>query len=253
MKWLFHDLWREFGGDVRCEVASLFAYLLEDRDAFERLDKRKRQGLVPDLMFVHRGAAARRTLGDVKTLHRGTSTYVAADVRQGKRGNAVRKRGHQVHNQYHRKAQRLDRDFGPPLAEGAKGRVEQKLASFGRIKGFVFGAVGESSPDVAEFIKDLADLGAERKWRRMGARNIREARGLIKGLALQAIGIAAVRSAARCKLDRLATALGNDEGSAAQRRAERFNYDEQRRYRRNLQGHRRARRFDGPRARRRGA
>ncbi len=27
-------------------------------------------------------------------------------------------------------------------------------------------------------------MGAERKWRRMGARNIREARGLIKGLAL---------------------------------------------------------------------
>ena len=92
------------------------------------------------------------------------------------------------------------------ITKGAKGRVEQKLASFGRIKGFVFGAVGESSPDVAEFIKDLAVLGAERKWRRMGARNIREARGLIKGLALQAIGIAAVRSAARCKLDRAAEA-----------------------------------------------
>ena len=76
---------------------------------------------------------------------------------------------------------------------------------------------------------------------------MREARGLIRGMARQTIGIAAVRSAARCKLDRLAYIDGGDEGSAADRYRERFGFDEQRRYRRNLAGHRRAQRFSGPR------
>ena len=92
-------------------------------------------------------------------------------------------------------------------------------------------------------------MGAERKWRKMGARDVREAKGIIVGMARQAIGIAAVRSAARCKLDRLAEIDADEEGGAAHWRHQRFNYDEQRRYRRTLAGHRRAQRFSGPRAR----
>ena len=251
LKWVLFDLWREFEGKVRCEVYNLFAYLLEDRDAFDRLTKRKRQGLVPDLMTVGGGYAANRRLNDVKTLHRGSSTYKASDVRAGARGRAVERRGNDVHTDYVRKAKKLDREYGAPLAEGETGPVEAKLAEFGRIRGFVFGAVAESSPDVEAFIDDCAVMGAERKWRSMGARSVREARGLIRGMCLETIGIAAARAAARCKLDRANLMEGNEEGSAAQRRRDRFNYDEQRRYRRNLDGHRRARRFDGPQAHRR--
>ena len=84
----------------------------------------------------------------------------------------------------------------------------------------------------------------------MGARNVLEARGLIKKMALETLGIAAVRANARCKLDRAAAALGGLEGSAARRRSDRYNYEEQQRFSRNLDGHRRAQRFDGWRARR---
>ena len=93
-------------------------------------------------------------------------------------------------------------------------------------------------------------MGAARSWRQMGARNVLEARGLIKKMALETLGIAAVRANARCKLDRAAAALGGLEGSAARRRSDRYNYEEQQRFSRNLDGHRRAQRFDGWRARR---
>ena len=90
-------------------------------------------------------------------------------------------------------------------------------------------------------------MGASRSWRNMGARSELEAKGLIKQMAREAIGIAIVRGNARCKLDKLGAAMAGEEAYAAYRRADRFGYDEQRRFRRNLDGHRRARRFDGPR------
>ena len=87
-------------------------------------------------------------------------------------------------------------------------------------------------------------------WREMGARSVLEARGLLKKMALETLGIAAVRANARCKLDRAALALGGNEGSEARRRTDRYNYEEQRRFRRNLEGHRRNQRFNGWRANR---
>ena len=114
----------------------------------------------------------------------------------------------------------------------------------------MFGASGECSPDVEEFIKELGAMGASRCWRRMGARNAIEARGLIVKMAREAIGVEIVRGNARCKLDKLGAAMAGREASAAYRREDRFGYDEQRRFRRNLDGHRRARRFDGHRAHR---
>ena len=42
-------------------------------------------------------------------------------------------------------------------------------------------------------------------------------------MALETLGIAAVRDNARCKLDRAALALGGNEGSAARRRTDRYN------------------------------
>ena len=69
-------------------------------------------------------------------------------------------------------------------------------------------------------------------------------------MALETLGIAAVRSNARCKLDRASAAFGGREGSAARRRSDRYNYEEQQRFRRNLEGHRRTQRFDGWRAHR---
>ena len=91
-------------------------------------------------------------------------------------------------------------------------------------------------------------MGAERSWKRMGARNVLEAKGLIK--AMETLGVAAVRENARLKLDRLGVVFGSEGGAAERRAQDRFNFDEQRRFRRELGGHRRSQRFNGWRAER---
>ena len=65
--------------------------------------------------------------------------------RIGRRAEAVARKGRSVHRDYVRKAMKVDREFGPPggLADGVTGPVEAKLAEFGRVRGFVFGANGE--------------------------------------------------------------------------------------------------------------
>ena len=206
--------------------------------------------MVPDLMFTN-PSTGKRWFADVKGLGRGTSTYKASDVKAGRTAEAVARRGRAVHREYVRPAKHLDRKYGPAgLEDDETGPVEAKLAEYGRVRGFVFGAAGELSPDLMEFISELARMGAAKSWRRMGARNVLEARNLIARMALETLGIAAVRANARCKLDRAAAAFGGLEGSAARRRSDRYNYEEQQRFRRNLDGHRRTQRFNGWRAHR---
>ena len=116
------------------------------------------------------------------------------------------------------------------------------------VRGFVFGACGEVSPAVTAWIDELANMGAERGWREMGARDVLEARRLIKHAATMTLGIVAVRGNARLKLDRLGVAFGEAEGADERRANDRFGFDEMNRARRCQFRRRRAQRFNGPRA-----
>ena len=120
------------------------------------------------------------------------------------------------------------------------------------MQGFVFGAAGEASQAVLDWVDLLANMGAERSWKRMGARTAIEAKGLIRAQALKTLGIVAVRENARLKLDRLGVLFGSEGGAAERRATDRFAFDEQRRFRRELGGHRRSQRFNGWRAARDG-
>ena len=89
-------------------------------------------------------------------------------------------------------------------------------------------------------------MGAARGWREMGARDVLEARRLIKHAATMTLGSVAVRGNARLKLDRLGVAFGEAEGADERRANDRFGFDERRcQFRR-----RRAQRFNGPQAHR---
>jgi len=80
------------------------------------------------------------------------------------------------------------------------------------------GPRGEISKDFESFIGRLAEVGAERIWKRMGARSIDEAKGVIKVRLTRTIGITGFRGYARLVMDRLGTVLGNGK-RAAERRA----------------------------------
>ncbi len=115
----------------------------------------------------------------------------------------------------------------------------------------VFGAFGVVSPAVMAWIDELADMGANRCWKRRGARNALEARGLIKRIATKTLGIVAVRENARLKLDRLGVAFGDSGNSDARRAAnDRFGFDEMNNARRRMHRQQRGQRFYGSRAHR---
>ena len=78
------------------------------------------------------------------------------------------------------------------------------------------GPRGSVSKDLDSLVNLMAEIGAERKWRMMGARSALEARAVIKGRLRRSIGITAVVAEAMLRSDRLGIAIG--DGTAASRR-----------------------------------
>ena len=69
---------------------------------------------------------------------------------------------------------------------------------------------------------DIADKGAERRWREMGAANQTDAKSALVQSMRRSIGIEAVRGHARLKLDRLAQMTGDMDAGAERRSKSRF-------------------------------
>ena len=62
---------------------------------------------------------------------------------------------------------------------GVTGPVEQQLQAFGQLRGLVFGASGEASPDVELLLAHAASAGAHRHWRSMGCGDDGSPRGIL--------------------------------------------------------------------------
>ena len=99
-----------------------------------------------------RGAVqpARSLLFDVKTIHLGTEHYSSLRARQEQSG-AVHARELQVSRDYRAHARRLDRDHSP----AGTTPILQRLDSFGRTRGLVFGNFGEASADVHSLLETV--------------------------------------------------------------------------------------------------
>ena len=93
------------------------------------------------------------------------------------------------------------------------------MEGFGRIQGLAVGPRGSVSKDLNKLIATIAQIGAERKWQMMGARNPLEARAVIKGRLRRSVGITAVVAEAMLRSDRLGIALGNGSRAAKRRMA----------------------------------
>ena len=95
--------------------------------------------------------------------------------------------------------------------------MRQKLLSYGRVRGVVFGAWGESSPDTERLLSQLAKQGASTKWRQMGCSDQESAVGCLAWFLRRRWGLTALRECARLKLERLAF-VGRGAVAAAERR-----------------------------------
>ena len=92
------------------------------------------------------------------------------------------------------------------------------VAQYGRIRGFAYGPRGSVSKDLAQAVSKIAAIGADRKWRSMGARSIEEAVPVIRNRIRRSMGITAIIAEQQLRAERLGIALGNGR-KAAERRA----------------------------------
>jgi hypothetical protein len=160
---------------------------------------RKRQGLVPDFhITVAAEGPERPLLYELKTLHYGRSTYPLP----AERCAAVARRAERLPAEYATKAREVDRKFCGTAA-GSVGPVEEKLRSFEPVRGLVFGAWGEASPDVEKLLSAVAGVGALRHWRSMRCQDADAAKGALAWMLRRRWAMTAVREAARLKLERL--------------------------------------------------
>jgi hypothetical protein len=152
-------------------------------------------------------------LFDVKTIHGGGGIYFTAWARDGQSG-AVAQRAWDVDGEYRGHARKLDLDVN-----GGGTAVRDRLQSFGRVRGLVFGQYGEWSEDVDSLLELAATASARRDWRMRGNRTMEESRGIYIALFRRRLGCFVVREFARHRLRRLPfVGLTRDQVRARRRR-----------------------------------
>ena len=226
--------------DGSCEPFGLFSGYIQNEEEFRQLPRKERQAIIPD--FLIRGSDESQYLGDVKTRHASPNNYTGADLRREPAG-AVNRRGREVHKLYIKAAKKADVKYNNVPEGAGGGPLQNKLEQYGRVRGYVFGAHGEASADVSEFVSMLGEVGSERTWRDMGARSQREAASVIKSMARQAIGVEAARGAARLKLARIAVMSGDMNQAGSRRRQARFGHRARRAHRAGMNGFRSSDRY----------
>ena len=201
LKWRLHQDAREMAVRHRTEVYGLFSSCMpqHSRSRAACMPPRKRQGMVPDFIFnIALDGPERELLFELKTLHVGTSTYRGSDHRCA----AVAQRARALPAEYAAKARRVDRQFCNTVP-GSIGPMETKLRTYDPVRGLVFGAWGEASPDVERLLSVFAATGAERHWRELGSTSQLEARGALAWLLRRRWAMTAIRESARLKLERM--------------------------------------------------
>ena len=135
---------------------------------------------------------------------------------------AVDRRSGELHQEYLNKARAVDQQYVGTLP-GVVGPVEQKLLSYERVQGVVFGAFGEASEPTHMLIDQLATsrvtvAGPQRG--RKGVERSREGeRALVVGQIRRKLSVAAVKAQCSSLLGRLES-LGPGLAQAAARRVE---------------------------------
>ena len=190
---------------VRCEVFGEFAALIPQQgwEQVERWERRvrgrKRHGLVPDFKFPSGWEAeGDARLAELKVISCCRSHY--ASLLTGQEESPVQAYANRLTADYLNKAKQADRDFvGVPV--GQQGPVEARLRGYGQVKGLVFGAFGEASEAVHEFVQVVAKGRATGVPGREGGSKGEVAK--LVGQVRRQLGVAAVKVQAKLLLERL--------------------------------------------------
>ena len=151
--------------------------------------------------------SSRKYLWDFKAIHGGGGIYHCARARDEHAG-AVAERAHRINGgagggEYGAHARELDAVIN--AREGTPGgtAAAAHLRSFTQVRGLVVGEYAEASPDVHALITLAGHALARKHWRRMGARNEKEARSWWVADCRKRIGVAVARAYARFRTSRM--------------------------------------------------
>ena len=186
------------------------------------------RGIVPDLIVedlelsrsTHDVGATpqhQAYLLDFKMMHVGSQHYQTRAARH-QRGHAARARAQQVSVQYTNKARLFDERYNGVSAEAVRlgtaepGPCLSVLRRYRVVRGLIFGPYLDASDEVHEFAAHIATVGATRDWRKMGARDVSEARGIILQLIFREWGIESARASARMRIERIRFISGEANG-----------------------------------------
>jgi len=130
----------------------------------------------------------------------------------------VEKRASTIHREYVKKARDADAKYNHHDPSGGPGPVGRRLEEFGQIKALVTGPRAECSADLHSLVSSVADTAAERSWRRVGARNPKEAKAIISDRFFRTIGLNAIRENAAQMRFALGISLSDGRAAASRRR-----------------------------------
>ena len=189
---------------------------MQQSEELDGLPARKRQGLVPDGMVVFGRGAFSRVLWELKMLHQTRGNHPPSTRKE--HGGAVERRARRINKEIKRDANKADVKYnGWDPASEQWGPLRTRLEQFGHVLEFCVGPRGGFSSDLRKFIKKISLLGAERKWRLMGARSLKEAAGVIKARITRSLAISAVIQEEYLRHDRLGRFLGDDKAATERR------------------------------------
>jgi len=219
-KWNF-DYWLGYANIYHdIEPYGTFAACCSQADAYNAQTRNQKQGLVPD-MLVNWGPVDPEEFDEHKGINFSKAYYNPQTVLT--RCGGVEKRAVTVPSEYDRTTKKADikyNDWDP--ANPVPGPIRTRYRSYGPPRALVIGMRGESSKDVDRFVRKTAEIGGERKWRRMGARSAREATAAIMHSMRRSIGIVATRVNAIFLRERLGVVLGNSPAASKRRKQAKY-------------------------------
>ena len=109
---------------------------------------------------------------------------------------------------------RCDRQYCGWTGARFHGPLCRKLATFGRVRGLVFGPFGVSA-DLKWLVNEMAAAKAENSWRLSGARDVADAKRVFAASIRRTLGVAMVREQSRLKFDRINVMLNGNRGHSA--------------------------------------
>ena len=221
-----HDLVKNFifrklraaGVPTECEVFNLFSREIP-QEGLARIERgRTRQTMVPDfkILVPEAGGRNEQKLYEMKVISSCPTRYLRNPKPEVR---AVDRRANRLQNEYAKKARKADQTYGG-TPEGEIGRMEQKLLSYGRVRGLVVGAWGEISEDFKMLLQVMADKKQEELEAQTGGefrKSVTSQLAIYVSQNRQQLSKICVQSQARLVLDRL-EGLGGGTGEAARRR-----------------------------------